>query len=118
MGPRDELAALQFPPADEELIRWLTDANGSAVTTAGRLADDDVAAGQRRSPGGRTRAQSAPGSAGDQTALVTWPSLPASAEIAAPAAGTAVPSNTRPTSRRATRPCPRCSTRMITSWPT
>ena len=70
------------------------------------------------SRGERSRARSARFSAGDAALLVTRPISRSPLRIVAPAAGIASPSSVSPTSFRATRPWPRCSTRMITSCPT
>ncbi len=54
----------------------------------------------------------------ERVPLVTCPISRSSTRTGVLDAGAESLSSTSPTSLRATRPCPRCNTRMITSWPT
>src|SRR5439155_9190107 len=91
--------------------------NGSVVTSALASATVSFVPGSTKS---RCTYPSAIGrfSAGDRVLLVTRPTSRSPLRITAPGAGTCRPSISRPTSLRATRPCPRCSPRITTSCPT
>ena len=156
LGAARRAAALEFPPADAELIGarcWQTPAglsrDSSKATRSGlatlasvapwrcerlcraasherqrrRLrrgarSTDRPSSPARRNRDARSRARSAAASAGDHVLLVTRPISRSPLRIVVPGAGTSRPSISSPTSLRATRPCPRCSTRMMTSCPT